>query len=232
MWKKINFDDISAMSVATHDIVLSMISKKLKSSDFFNFVIPGGKTPSLFFSLLAEDKNIQWERIRIFWTDERFVPQNDDRSNYGNAKKIFLDKIPIPQENIFRIDCELKSASLSAENYGLRVKNVLGDFPVFDLILAGMGADGHFASIFPNSGALDEIAKIAIAVPAPITCEPRVERISLGLSVFNSARKLIFMVQGAEKLKMLDMAFERDGQTSIPVSFLDKKLDIQWMISA
>ncbi|HPN84654.1 MAG TPA: 6-phosphogluconolactonase [Victivallales bacterium] len=230
MWKEKKFCNMSMMADALMRTFKSELGAKLKSAGFFNLVIPGGKTPSLFFSMLAEDKEINWNMIRIFWTDERFVAPEDERSNYGMAKKILLDKIHIPNENIISVNTKLKDATTAADEYSDRIQDIFDGRPSFDLIIAGMGPDAHFASLFPNSPALKS-AKIAIAVPPPETSEPCVERITLGLSVFNSASKLIFMIQGPNKEKILQRAILGSEDNSIPVSLINKKNDVTWMIS-
>jgi 6-phosphogluconolactonase len=232
MWKKVYFNDIFSLSKTFVELCGLLSKNAIDKSGFFNFMISGGKTPETFFSMLAGAEDFDWKRIRIFWTDERFVPSSDKLSNYGAAKELFIGKIPIPPQNVIRIDTDYSSSALAANAHAETVRKIFGDgIPRFDLVLAGMGPDGHFASIFPDSPALREKEKILFDVPAPTTCEPKVTRITFSIPVFNSARKLIFMIHGREKIALFEKSLSLDCDPDFPVSFLGKTKDAEYFCS-
>ncbi len=235
MWTKRHFKNLVEMSGAALDLVLKLSRAKFADGRFFDVVIPGGGTPATLFSMLAAETRIPWEMMRIFWTDERFVPDSDPRSNYAAAENIFIGKIHIPCENVFRITTGFPSAHDAATDYDRRLRTLFGPGgPSFDLVIAGMGPDGHFASLFPGSPVLLESAKFAAAVPAPANCEPKVERISLTSPVFNAAKKIVFMIQrGKEEIfdKSAKKSAAGSSDISLPVSFLDRGLDLECLIA-
>ncbi len=235
MWTKRHFKSPAEMSETVLDLVIKLSRAKSADGRFFDVVIPGGGTPATLFSMLATETGIPWEMTRIFWTDERFVPESDPRSNYAAAEKIFIGKIHVPRENVFRIITSFPSAHDAAADYDRRLKALFGPGgPSFDLVIAGMGPDGHFASLFPGSPALRDNAKLAVAVPAPATCEPKVERISLTSPVFNAGKKIIFMMQRSKE-GIFDKSAEKSvadsADISLPVSFLDRGLDLECLIA-
>lgn len=194
----------------------------IRKNDFFNLAIPGGNSPIPFFNRLTEATQVNWEKIRIFWTDERFVPQNHHQNNFFNAQELFLKKIHIPSENIFPVETGLDSPKIAAEDYDRKLLKIFPKDASFDLIIAGMGNDGHFASLFPKSPALFELAKFAIAVPAPETAKPKLERISLTIPVFRSAKQILFIIQKSKEA-LFDNSMNRSFDLAYPLSFIRDK---------
>jgi 6-phosphogluconolactonase len=177
----------------------------------FTIALSGGSTPKNLYSLIAANAsaNLPWDRMFFFWGDERHVPGDDPDSNYRMAKESLLSKVPIPPANIFRIPTENPDAAAVAEAYDRTLRKFFalapGEFPRFDLILLGMGPDGHTASLFPETAALQEKSRLVVA--------NRVEklnttRITLTLPALNSARCVVFLVSGMDKAPALHEVLE------------------------
>ena len=190
----------NAVGQTVVDASLEAISRRGK----FLFVLNGGNTPKRLFELLGTDLRgkIDWSKTHIFWGDERCVAPNDEGSNYGQAREAFLKKIDIPDTNIHRIKGELEPAEAS-KDYALILKRFANppfDWPRFDLVLLGMGADGHTASLFPGSEVNASLP--TLAVTAHYQGRPA-NRVTLTPPVFNAARRIVFLVSGEGKSKSL-----------------------------
>ena len=175
------------------------------SENEFHLAISGGKTPDLLFATLAE-KNLSknfWQKVHFWWVDERMVSPTDKESNFGVAYKLLFSKIPIPEENIHRIKGE-NAPEPEAQSYALQIARELPDkegLPVFDLILLGMGDDGHTASIFPNQMDLLESTEICAVATHPVS---RQKRVTLTGKVINTAERICFLVTGNAKAERLN----------------------------
>ncbi|MFQ5585462.1 MAG: 6-phosphogluconolactonase [Thermodesulfobacteriota bacterium] len=172
--------------------------------------LSGGKTPPALFRLLATDKfrrRIDWSRVHVFWGDERCVPPDDMRSNYRMAYETLISKVEIPEGNIHRIKGE--RGEEAADEYEEEIKRVFhigeGAFPEFDLMLQGLGEDGHTASLFPGTGAVREERRIVTSV-SPETVETT--RITLTPPILNSALNVLFLVSGGKKAAVLREVIE------------------------
>ncbi len=173
----------------------------MKSRGRFTAALSGGKTPEGLYRLLSSEKygkEIDWSGVEFFWGDERCVPPTHPESNFFNAKKTLLDRLEIPEKNIHRIKGELlKTAS---EEYETELKNFFGlrrgEAPAFDLIILGMGADGHTASLFPRTSVLKEEKKITAAVYVE---RLKSLRVTLTPPVIKRAANIILLVSGREK---------------------------------
>jgi 6-phosphogluconolactonase len=191
----------------------------ISAHGWFSLALSGGETPQALFALLAREyrTRIPWARAEIFWADERFVPHHDRRSNYGMTNAAWLAGSPVPRENIHPIPTDLPNAEDAARQYerSLRV-HFLNSRPRFDLILLGLGTDGHTASLFPRSPALTEESRWAVAAEAPT--EPA-ERVTLTLPVINHAAHVHFLVAGSGKAEALRNALSNEaGPLSCPAS--------------
>ena len=166
--------------------------------------VSGGNSPGLFFSLLAEKYNssIDWNFVKFFWVDERCVPPDNEESNYGMTYKLLLGKIVIPEKNILRMygenDPEAEAVRYSALIAGnVKMKE---NFPSFDLVILGMGDDGHTASIFPGDDRLLISTKICETAVHPLSGR---KRISLTAKVINNSDEIFFLVTGNKKSKIV-----------------------------
>lgn len=184
----------------------------------FSVAVSGGSTPRRLHRKLADEYYagaIPWSKGHIFWVDERCVAVDDPTSNYGSAKRDWLDKIVIPTERLHPMPARLP-AEEGAALYERELREFFqmhaNQFPVFDLILLGIGADGHTASLFPRQAALLEKRKW---VAASTGGSPNVPRITLTLPVINNARKVVFIVAGKDKAGMVRRLLE-NGDTGLP----------------
>ena len=170
--------------------------------------ISGGSTPKLLFQLLADPerpflKQLPWEHLQLFWVDERCVPPTDQDSNYGMTDAAMLSKVPLPAANVHRMEGELDPQE-AASRYEAEIRTAFrlegAETPTFDLILLGLGPDGHTASLFPHTEALDEMARIVIANHVP---QKDTWRLTLTWPVIIQGRDVAFLIEGAEKAEMV-----------------------------
>jgi 6-phosphogluconolactonase len=156
--------------------------------------------------------SVPWDKVFFFWGDERHVPPDDADSNYRMAREALLSKLPIPEANIFRVPAEGKDAQAVAEAYEQTLKNFFSlkpeELPRFDLILLGMGPDGHTASLFPGTPALQEKSRLVVANWVE---KLKTSRITFTLPVLNAARNVMFLVSGADKAPVLREVLEGDA---------------------
>ncbi len=175
-----------------------------KKKKFVSIAVSGGNTPKLVFSVLAEkySGSVDWNNVKLFWVDERCVPPDDDESNYGMTEKILLSKINIPPDQIFRMRGEADPLK-EAKRYSDLIRHHVihkNDSPVFDIIILGMGEDGHTASIFPGDEKLfSETKNCAVAVH-PSTGQ---KRITVTGKVINNSRSVFFLVTGSNKSRIV-----------------------------
>lgn len=207
------FDDYEALSRVATEMLIFLGRKAIAERGQFTLALSGGGTPQRLFELFGESEyveQISWPEVHIFWGDERCVPPDQEGSNYRQAYNTFLSKVPIPDENIHRIRGEY-SPEQAADEYAYQLlKFVRPDatqptpisFPRFDLILLGMGNDGHTASLFPGPIPARERHAPTLPVTAHYQDRPA-NRVSLTPLVFNAARNLFFLVTGAAKTETL-----------------------------
>jgi len=181
--------------------IAGLIQYSIKEKDRCTFVLAGGSTPKSLYETLASEKyreTIEWSKVHLFWGDERCVSPDHPDSNYRMAKEALIDHIDIPQENVNRIPAE-KEPSEAAREYEETIKRSFGGvshLPVFDIILLGIGEDGHTASLFPGTVAIDEKERWVTEVYVP---QLDAYRITLTLPVINNGRYVIFLVAGEAK---------------------------------
>jgi 6-phosphogluconolactonase len=179
----------------------------------FTIALAGGSTPKSLYNLLATNARtaLPWDRMFFFWGDERHVPPTDSDSNYRMADEAMLAKIPVPAANVFRMKTENPEAEAVAEDYEETLRKFFqlepGQLPTFDLILLGMGPDGHTASLFPGTAALQEKSRLVLANWVE---KMKTYRITLTLPVLNAARCVIFLVSGTDKAPALHAVLEED----------------------
>ncbi len=171
-----------------------------------SLALAGGSTPRALYRLLAAEHRdrIPWEGVHIFWGDERYVPSDDPRSNYGMARETLLDHVPVPAENVHPMPADFPDPDEAARAYEATMRTHLpGLWPRFDLILLGLGADGHTASLFSGSPALKERERWVVSIRAP--ADPSL-RLTLTLPVLNHAAHVWFLVAGTDKASALQRA--------------------------
>ena len=194
---------------------IALASTAIRDHEKFSVALSGGSTPKSLYSVLARSA-LPWDKIFFFWSDERHVPPDHPDSNYRMAKEALLSKVPVPPENIFRVRAEEKDANVVAKDYEEALKLFFrlkpGEFPRFDLILLGLGPDGHTASLFPNTAALNETKRLVVANWVE---KFKANRITFTYPVLNNAACVIFLVSGADKADMVRTVLE-DGRADLP----------------
>jgi 6-phosphogluconolactonase len=205
--------DAEAVARAAADVV---VETSAAAGERYAICLAGGSTPQAVYRLLASDEyrdRIEWERWHVFFGDERQVPLNDPRSNFGNARESLLRHVPIPGTRVHPMT--------DADEYEGLLRAFFGESPAFDLLLLGMGDDGHTASLFPGSIALLEDERWAIEPPDVVQ---GMARITLTLPALNAARRTLFLVCGVAKYPALARiaAGER-----LPASLVE---DAEWLV--
>jgi 6-phosphogluconolactonase len=199
------FPDAQALSAAAAAWVADELADGVRARGRASFVLSGGSTPRTLYELLAArfKDRIPWTSVHVFWSDERYVPHDDPLSNYRMAKKALLDQAGIPAAQIYPMPTDSPEPQAAARDYETVVAHYFaGTPPVFDVMLLGIGADGHMASVFPGSSAITS-ARVVVAVTAP--AEPP-SRLTLTLPVIASARRIGVLVAGTVKAAALAAA--------------------------
>jgi 6-phosphogluconolactonase len=199
------FSDSADLSRAAAELFASTARAAVSARGRFICALSGGGTPRAMYEMMAKSpfrESLPWDKMLFFWGDERCVPPDDAESSYNQARTAWLAHVPVPEGNVFRVKGELGPLA-AAENAARQLKSVADadlDWPRFDFVLLGLGADGHTASLFPGSAETSGIA--TVAVTAHYQDRPA-NRVSLTPDVFNAARSVVFLATGAEKAQAL-----------------------------
>jgi 6-phosphogluconolactonase len=196
-----------------------------------SIALSGGSTPQPLYAALAQ-VDLPWHQIHIFWGDERYVAATHPDSNYGMTKRVWLDLVPIPAANVHPMPTNLADPQLAAEEYD---RQIIADFgleagsiPVFDIILLGMGDDGHTASLFPHTAALTVVDRLVTV--GDKDGEPR---LTFTFSPINQARSIIFLVSGSSKQTVLAKVFAPTGDlTAYPSRGVQPQGELLWLLDA
>jgi 6-phosphogluconolactonase len=204
-------ENVEALSAAAAEWMTVSIEQAITARGIARIAISGGNTPRRTFELLADSahpfrQRIDWTRLVLFWVDERCVPPDDKDSNYRMTREALLSKVPLPEENIVRIEGELNPEEAAAR-YESALRNRFrlegAELPRFDLVQLGMGPDGHTASLFPHSEALDSMMHLAVANHVEAK---EAWRVTLTWPVINHANGVFFLIAGEDKSKVLHEA--------------------------
>jgi 6-phosphogluconolactonase len=202
------YDNIHSLSQAAAGLFSQLARQAVQDHGKFSVALSGGHTPCHTYELLASEafySRIPWAQVHVFWGDERCVPPDDPRSNARMARQAFLSRVPIPPDQIHPISCAQKPAE-AGTRYEAVLRGFFGDqSPRFDLILLGLGENGHTASLFPNTSVLEEeerwVAEVYVA-------EQKMHRLTLTASLINQAATVAFLVAGAGKSQVLQQVLE------------------------
>lgn len=190
--------DAEQLVDTAYGIVQAALSAKHADAPF-SIVLSGGATPEPVFKKLAQDRSIDWQNVHFFWGDERSVGPEDEQSNFRMANEALLRNIDVPEANVHRIQAE-QPPEEAADQYEEEIRRTLeldaGESPRFDLVLLGMGEDGHTASLFPGTQALDEQERLVVANDVP---QLDTTRVTLTYPALNAARQVMFIVSGSDK---------------------------------
>ncbi len=209
--KKIVLPDAEAIGRECASIFARLALAAIEGRDRFLVCLSGGSTPQFAYQLLAQSdyRDLPWQKIVFFWGDERCVPADDPQSNYNQAYQTLLSRVPVLKKNLNRIPAE-KPTQLAIDAYAQILAQYSAShkpWPRFDLVLLGLGEDGHIASLSPESPGLQPDSPPVIATQLNYQQRPS-NRLTLTLPVFNSAREVIFLVSGANKKNALAAAWD------------------------
>ena len=228
--------DAEDLAHKTVEVFVADAQKAIAAKDTFYVAISGGHTPKRFFELLAEvpkAKFLPWHKIQLFWVDERYVPLDSPGSNYRLAADTFLGKVAIPQQNIHRIPTEYDDIREAARCYEDAIREVFGlretQLPEFDLIVLGMGVEGHTGSLFPDSYVPFDMEDLASAV---YFLDEKLNRVTLTRPVLCAAGHLVVLVSGKEKAHILKEVLTSDpDDVRYPIHVLWPILDkVTWLV--
>ena len=226
----LHYNSYESLSIAAAHFFTAECDRCIMKNNRFMVALSGGNTPRRLYELLASpsfSKNINWKKVYIFFSDERYVPPDNDESNFKMAVTTLLHHVPVPRKNIFAIPTSSTPAK-DAAKYELDLKKIFGSrIPAFDLVLLGMGDDGHTASLFPDSEILKEKNRLIKEVYIK---EKQAWRISFTLPLINHAKQILLLVSGKEKAPVLKKVMsKRKTKSLLPVQLI--KGNILWMIS-
>jgi 6-phosphogluconolactonase len=244
------YPDLEALSLAAAAWIVKWARDSLSKESVFTWVLSGGQSPVRVYELLGNPSfcnQLAWDRIHLFWADERCVPLNHPDSNFRMAQELLISKVPIPVDNVHPIVVQGGDPMEAARGYEQHLrgffqrlaqsrKEGLGklgptSFPGFHLVLLGMGPDGHIASLFPGEPALEERRRLVAAVPEA-RGTPQVPRVTLTLPVLNLSRIILVLVAGKGKLDVLRAVLgDSEGPTSpYPAARLRPRGRLIWLL--
>lgn len=215
------FDDHRSLCEAALKQWQEAAQQAIAQNSRFTVALSGGKTPVAFYQKLARHPDLPWTKTHIFWVDERFVDSSHEESNYRLIRESLIQHITIPAVNIHPVFVGGGKPRDSAKNYEGRLRKFFslpkGDVPEFDFVVLGIGADGHTASLFQGD-LIDPFDRFVI----PVTLSHlKYKRVSLTLSVLNSAREVVFLVTGESKTAILKAIAQEDSQ--LPAALVHSK---------
>jgi 6-phosphogluconolactonase len=229
-------DDAAALADQAAQAIVDAARAAVHARGRFTVALAGGATPRTTYLRLAAPPHadaMPWDRTWVFFGDERCIPPDHPESNYGMANETLLGKAPLPPAQVFRMRGEADDPEAAATEYARTLAEVFatrrGALPRFDLILLGMGLDGHTGSLFPGSPALKEVFRTVAAVHAAAAAIP--QRLTLTFPVLNAAAEVIFLVSGAEKAKAVKAALG-EGSTLPAAMVRPTSGHVRWLLDA
>ena len=231
--KIVSVDSPASLAGKAVDIFVNQAKDAITSSGVFHVAIPGGSTPKAMFELIGqteESKFLPWNKIQLFWVDERCVPVDDPASNYGAACKDFIDRVPIIKTNIHPMPVNMASHQ-SAMHYQKEITDFFetdsNGIPAFDLILLGIGTDGHTASLFPGTSALKEQKQLISVVKGGM---PNVNRLTMTYPILNQAREVVFLASGKGKAGIIQAILEKKQRDLPALGIQPRSGKLTWLL--
>jgi 6-phosphogluconolactonase len=215
-------DDVPSLSRRVADHLLLQVSAAVEKRGRARIAISGGNTPKALFTLLADPsepyrERIPWQALELYWVDERAVPPDHSESNYRMTRETLLEKVPLPPQQVFRMEGELPPEEAASRYEALIRSNFRlegAETPRFDVITLGMGDDGHTASLFPHTQAIHEMGRIVVANHVP---QKNSWRITLTWPVINQGSDIFFLVAGRDKAEVLErVLFSKNDPETLP----------------
>jgi 6-phosphogluconolactonase len=231
------FPDLPKASQALAERLIETAKDVLTTKDTFSMVLSGGKTPCFLYRLLARGYSgkISWEKVHLFWGDERCVAMDSRDSNFAMASEAMISKVQVPTENIHRIPAEIMPPEKAAETYERMLQEYFkteeGESFLFDAMILGVGEDGHTASLFPGSSALNEKSRWVLAVNAPPSFSPQ-KRITMTFPLINRSRSIFFLVSGTKKREVVREILKQQetARRLYPAALIHPLGSIAWYI--
>lgn len=235
---------LDAASAAIIPVVRRRMLQAIDRQGYGAMAISGGGTPARLFEALSHSeltRNLPWRKIFIFFVDERVVAPGHPESNYAMFQEHFAAHLPLPESQVFRMPVEITPAALAAARYQRSMREFFftrtgkgepdgeNQYPAFDLILLGMGRDGHTASLFPSHPALGRMEWV-VAVEAELAAPP-VPRLTLTLPVINQADTVIFLISGEEKIRLAESFQQKAAQPGYPASLVRPQRRLLWYMA-
>ena len=229
------------LSRAAAEYICEIAERAIKVRGIFTFVLSGGTTPRLLYEDLTKEpyaSRVDWQHTHLFWGDERCVPPDNPDSNFSLAYETLISKVDVPPANIHRIPARAGSPQAAAEEYEKTLREFFQaaaesdsiiSFPSFDLVLLGMGLDGHTASLFPGDAALGEKTSWVVAVEGT-SASPPVPRITLTFPVINEAKCVLFLASGSSKLQVLQEILNNPHTVTYPAAQVQPSGKLLWFI--
>jgi 6-phosphogluconolactonase len=223
------YSDKQVLVEAAFASIVERIRAAIAQRQTCSIALSGGSTPQPLYAALAH-VDLPWHQIHIFWGDERYVPASHPDSNYGMTKRVWLDLVPIPAENVHPIPTDLALPQLAADDYDRQIRANFGleagSIPVFDLVLLGMGDDGHTASLFPHTAALSVVDRLVT-----VGEKDGQPRLTFTFPLINQARSVIFLVSGASKQTALAAVFAPTcDETTYPSRSIQPQGELLWLL--
>ena len=220
------YDTPERVAVAAAETFQKYVADAVRARGVARVAISGGSTPKRMFALLADSEKtfateVAWDKLELYWVDERSVGPEDVESNYRMTKEELLSRVPLPSGNVFRMEGELNPEE-AANRYETYLRNGFklegAEMPTFDLVLLGMGDDGHTASLFPHTDALNEMSRLVVANHVP---QKNTWRVTLTWPVINQGRHVVFLIEGAAKAdKLHDVMLGDYSPEDLPSQFI------------
>jgi 6-phosphogluconolactonase len=227
------FDNIDTLIENAARLIGTVADKAFREQGRFVMALSGGNSPRPLFQLLTKPpyrETIRWKHSYVLWSDERYVPLDDKRSNAGNAYELLLKHVPVPDDHLFTMYDANKSPEEAARDYESKIIKIFGkNEPRLDLTLLGCGSDGHTASLFPGSQAVNENKSLVVAVDHG---ERELPRISLTPPLLNSSGVVLFIVYGADKSRAVHEVLEGNAKPEdVPARIIKpKRGEIFWFL--
>ena len=228
------YKDAEQLANATAELFVGTAAESMKARGRFRVALSGGSTPRHVYELLASRRfssRVDWNRIDIFWGDERYVPSDDRESNYRMTAEAMLQHVPIPPENIHRVPTEISPPAAAAGAYEKDIRRCFREplsVPQFDLIYLGLGTNGHTASLFPYSPVLKETSRI---VAADFVAEVNTWRITMTALLLNRGHIVAFVVDGPQKAQVLrEVLLGPPDPQRLPAQLITPEGKLFWMV--
>ncbi len=227
------YGDAEQLAQAAAELFVTLAAESIKARGRFRVALSGGSTPRRVYQLLASDefkRRVDWDRVDLFWGDERYVGADDRESNYRMTAEALLLHVPVPPANVHRVPTGISPPTTAASKYEEDIRQTFHDpssVPQFDLIYLGLGTNGHTASLFPQSPALREQSRLVIA---DFVGEVNMWRITMTPPLLNRGRTVAFLVEGNQKAEVLgDVLLGTPDPERLPAQLIAPEGKLLWM---